>query len=335
VDISIRARGVVRPNGEAVRVVSEAGGQILSIHLEEGASIRRGDILVQLDTREIQLKERSLEAGIHFVELRLAGLERRIKDTAFLEERAIALETIDTDAASRMVLSNLDQAERRFARASRLYAAGLTSRQAYDETHTALSQARAEQFRLASRSAELKREQIQARLRDLNAEAIPLRAELANLYHQLEQAGIERGRFSITSPCDGELTSAAPLHVAETLAPGTAIATIVPKGHSLVVESWIPSPDRLYIDVGMPARLQTEQHPALPDRALDAEVISISPDARFTDSQANVFRVLAVSSESSDQLRLGMTFQVRFITQQQRLLWLLFRRIKQGFSMEE
>jgi multidrug resistance efflux pump len=334
VDISVRARGVVRPSGEAVRVVSEAGGLVRSIHIEEGASVRRGDILVQLDTREIQLKERSLEAGIHFVEQRLDELQRRITDIALLEERAIVLETVDAAAASRLVLSNLDQAESRVARANQLYAAGLTSRQAYDETHIALAQAQAEQSRLASRSTELKREQVQARLRDLNAEAIPLRAELANLYHQLEQAEIERSRLTITSPCDGVLTSAALLHVAETLGPGTAIATILPKDHSLVVESWIPGPDRPYINVGMSVRLQTEQRPARPDLALDGEVISISPDARFTDSQTNVFRVLAASS-NSDQMRLGWTFQVHFITQQERLLWLLFHRIRQGFSMEE
>jgi hypothetical protein len=130
------------------------------------------------------------------------------------------------------------------------------------------------------------------------------------------------------------LTSVALLHVAETLAPGTAIATILPEDHSLVVESWIPSRDRPYINVGMPVRLQTEQRPARPDRTLDAEVISISPDSRFTESQANVFRVLAASPHS-DQIRLGWTFQVHFITQQEKLLWLLFHQIRQGFNMEE
>src|SRR5262245_42780818 len=73
-DISIRARGVVRSQGEPFRVVSEAGGRITKVYVREGANVNIGDVLVQLDASDLLLRKEALESRIHLIESDLAGI---------------------------------------------------------------------------------------------------------------------------------------------------------------------------------------------------------------------------------------------------------------------
>src|SRR5262245_5703025 len=78
VDIAVRARGLVRPQGDPIRIVTEVAGRIHRIHVHEGGEVRRGDPLIQFDTRDLDLQKRSLELRIHFTEIRLADLQRQL-----------------------------------------------------------------------------------------------------------------------------------------------------------------------------------------------------------------------------------------------------------------
>lgn len=322
IDISVNSRGIVRPLGDPIRIVSEISGRISSIAVKEGSYVHAGDPLIQLDTRELILKKHSVESRIHFTELRLADLQRQLSDAISLDEKSISLETLDRASAE----TNLETARLRFARTDLLFTSGLVPRQARDESRTALAQAETEKSRAVS---DLKRAQSAAHLRDLEASATPLRADLATLYRDLEQTNLDLTRLTITSPADGQITSLASLHPGEILFPGTVIAAIVPSSHSLVIESWLPTSDRAYINPGQLVRLQSESNH---DDTFDGAILSISPDARFNESLAGAYRVLITPSDESPALHFGMTFDVHFITRRQRLLFLLFDKLRKEFE---
>src|SRR5262245_38445627 len=101
VDIAVRARGIVRPHGNPVRIVSEVGGRIHRIHVHEGWNVGRGDPLVQFDTRDLDLQKRSLEVRIHFMEIRLADLQRQLVDTAAIAEQSASIDELDRDTAKK------------------------------------------------------------------------------------------------------------------------------------------------------------------------------------------------------------------------------------------
>jgi multidrug resistance efflux pump len=299
------------------------------LNLREGATVRRGDVLIQLDTVEAELKKRSLESRIHFVEERLRDLQRRLTDNAIVDERAVVLEAIEIDASERVAQANLEQAQLRFTRAGALFASGLISRQAMDESRIAMSQAEAERFRLTSRSIDLKSAQSHARLRDAAAEALPLRAEVASLRAQLEQNKMDYGKLTITSPSAGQLTLVAPLHVNELLSAGTTIAALVPAHGSLIVEAWLPTADRHFVVPGQSVRLQTDSFPPDQYDRITGTVRFISPDATFNEARVGAYRVLIAPSPHSPRLSLGMTSQAHFITRQEPVLGLLFQKIRQ------
>ncbi len=331
IDISVRARGIVRPEGEPVRIISESGGRIHQVHVKEGDHVHAGDPLVQLDTRDLSLKQRSLETRIHFTELHLADLHRQVDDATIVEERSASVDSFDHDAAQTSAHVNLENARVRFARMDLLFREGLVARQAYDESRMALSQAEAESARLSSKSLELKRAQAAVRLRDLAAQMTPLRAEAAALYHELEQTRLDMNRLTVMAPNDGQLTSFAALHTDEILSPGATLGTAVSGSKALVIECWLPTPDRSYIDVGNSVRVRSESFAHDQYDAFDGKISSISPDARFNDALNGAYRVLITPGSFSPELKLGMTFEVNFITRQDRLLLLLFEKIRIGF----
>src|SRR5438094_7143239 len=217
IDISVQARGIVRSNGDSVRVISEASGRIRQVYIQEGSLVEEGDALLQLDTRDLLLKRKALEDRIHYAELRLADLERQVTDATAIEEQSASIDVLERESARRNARAGLENARLRFARTESLLEQGLIARQVYDDARLALEQAEAEESRLSAKSTELKRAQGEAHLRDLIAGATPLRAELAALYNELEQTRLEINRFSLTSPVDGQLTSFASLHTGEIL----------------------------------------------------------------------------------------------------------------------
>ncbi len=326
IDISVRARGIVRPEGDPIRIVSEAGGRILKVHVTEGSAVRAGDTLVQLDTREAALQIRSLESRIHFTELRLAELDAQLSDAESLEEQSAALDDFD-----RQNTAALESTRLRFARADLLLHQGLISRQAHDESRAALAQTEAEADRL-SRSSDLKRAEGAARLRDLDTQSTPLRAELSLVYHQLEQARLVLDRLTITSPATGRVTSLAPLHNGEFLPTSAFVAAVAAAARPVVIESFLPTADRAHVSAGQSVRLQSDAFPPDQYNAIDGAVLAISPDARFNEGLTGSYRVLIAPAPDSPSLHLGMTFQVHFITRQERLLSLLFQKVAANFA---
>ena len=332
IDISVRARGIVRPEGDPIRIISEAGGRITKVCVAEGSIVEAGDTLIQLDTHDLLMKKRGLETRIHFTEVRLADLQRQLSDASSIEQESASVDSLEHDAAQRTVHTNVEIARLRFARTDLLFHQGLVARQAHDESRTALAQAEAEELRLSSKSLDLKRSQSMAHLRELEASATPIRSELATVYHDLDQTGIDLGRLTITSPAGGQITSLVPLHYGEILAAGAAIAALVPSAKSEVIETALPTADRIHVHTGQLVRLQSDS--ALPnhDDAFDGRVLSISADARFNESLMGAYRVVITPGADAPDLHLGMTFQVHFVTREERLLWVLFDKLRGGFE---
>ena len=52
-----------------IPIIANAGGRIRSIDIYEGASVRQGDVLIQLETSELQERLATLRHRIHFMEL--------------------------------------------------------------------------------------------------------------------------------------------------------------------------------------------------------------------------------------------------------------------------
>lgn len=71
IDISVEARGIVRPEDGPCLIIAGIGGRINRLYVHAGSRVHRGDILVQLDTHDLLLRKAALEKRIHLTELRV------------------------------------------------------------------------------------------------------------------------------------------------------------------------------------------------------------------------------------------------------------------------
>jgi len=333
IDVVVRARGVVRPEGDAVQIVAETAGRVLSVNVHEGQTVRKGDILVQFDDRDLRLKERSLLDQIHLTEQRLAELDRRLAEMAAVDEFSIEVENASEDASVGALLADLENARRRYERAEQLFTRGLASQQSLEEARLALDRAEAELSRPST--VELKRAQAANRWNETASQRKPLEASLAAAYHDLEQCRLDMARRTVTSPVDGRVSSLATLNVGEFLSAASPVAAIAPAGRGPVVEVWLPTADRAFVYVGQPVRMQLETAPTSVYKPVDGVVASIGADAVFNEEGSGGYRVIVIPAPVAPDLELGMTLQALFISRQERLLWLLFQKIRLEFESGE
>lgn len=180
-------RGTVQP-ARSADLSFRRGGRIEQIRVREGAVVRAGDILAELDDRD-------LRAGLSRVEAQLAEAE------AVLEEQVAGprRQTIEAAAAEvRRLEAALLLAQSTRDREQSLQGSSASSRQAWDEARAGADQASAALEAARARLDELKEgtrpEQIRAS-----------RARLQALQAQREDLLVQIGDCRIAAPFDGQV----------------------------------------------------------------------------------------------------------------------------------
>jgi len=113
---------------DQARVSSEVAGIILDVPVQLGSEVRPRDILVRLDTRELQLAADRAESALRQVEAQL-GIDRG-------QDRQPPAD--DQIASIRQAIANRDDARNAFKRAEQLHGRGLMSQVDYDTSETRL-----------------------------------------------------------------------------------------------------------------------------------------------------------------------------------------------------
>ncbi len=351
VDVVVRAPGLVRPDGEVVRITSEVAGTIEAVHVEEGDAVHTGDIVVRLDNQQIRLERETIEHQIALAGEQLRDLDRRIATTARIH--VLELEKLDTEIRSaRQVLEQghrehaaqmesaslrLEQTRQEHLRNQQLFAEGLISRQTSDRFRNDFNLAEAQHLEILYRkptdaslqslleTKNLIDAELESLQQDLRMESVPIEAQRTELRSRQQQVDQEAERRFIRSPSTGQITLLPTVHPGEHIAAGTLIATLAPTPVRPIVEAWVPNAKATDLRPGHPARLRLDD-----SETIDGIVFAVSPNVRFTESANGAFQVLIAPDTLG--LRLGLAVDVRIITRQERVLTLLFNRIERAFD---
>jgi HlyD family secretion protein len=178
--------GRVEPISEDIQIGSELSGKLKSVNVEEGDSIKPGQILAVLMNGDYRAQVLSAEAQ---VDVREATL-RKVVNGARQQERAEALSTVhETEAV-------MNNANAEMERRRQLFTAGVISREEYERYSREYDVARAK-YREASEHHSLVDDH--AREEDQAMAEADLRLAKANL----EEANARYEKTIIRSPIDG------------------------------------------------------------------------------------------------------------------------------------
>jgi RND family efflux transporter MFP subunit len=113
IHFAINAAGEIGP-ADQVSVRPEVNGRILQLPVDIGDAVSRGDLLFQLDDRDLQIEKESQQKGIERAKLEVEQAERNyFRSQALFEERLISKELFeDTKTQYELAKNALGQTEK-------------------------------------------------------------------------------------------------------------------------------------------------------------------------------------------------------------------------------
>lgn len=320
VQVSVGARGFVRPAVERHEVRAAAGGVVQEVRVRQGDRVERGAVVAVLEAKGTRGRLDAVEERRSEIAQLLGDLRRLFEDPWHA-----SLVSSELIADQRHFRSELEEKELKLSfleedleRARALVDAGLTPRRDLIDIEHQLRQAVADlEVTSTSRKAAW-----QSKLAELSREETRLLAEL-------EQLRSELALQTLVTPSAGTVEELQAISAGSIVGAGDVISVISPDD-KLVVEAFVPPGDVGLLHVGMSARVLVDAFNYLDWGYLTGQISGISGDYLLID-QRPAFRVtvelgpdsLRLPTGLAGELRKGMSLQTRFLLAERSLLQIL------------
>jgi RND family efflux transporter MFP subunit len=273
VDRVISVTGSLHPD-ETVSVSSEVPGRLVAVHVDFGQSVRKGQVIAELDKRELTLAVERAKASLAQALARL-GLDAEQEDAR-----------PETTPAIRQAQAQMEDAKSKFQNASQLVKTGDISQERFTEIQKTF-QARQAVYEAARDEA-----------RTLLAQVSMLKAELQLARKRLDDA-------TIRAPFDGSVSQrlASP---GQYLRDNATILTLV-KTNPLRLRFEVPETAAGVVKTGTTLGFNTD---AAPGVTFQAVVREINPSL---DAKSRTLTAEARLNSGDSRLRPGMFVQVQLL----------------------
>lgn len=266
-----------------VDVGSTVTGRVAQVRVEEGAQVRQGDVLVQLESDELRAALTQAIAAERQANARLEGL-RSTGRTAAQAARAQADASLHAASAS-------------LARVQQLVAEGFYSPAQLDEARRAVDVARAQQL-----SAQA---QLQANA-DAGTEVVQAQAQLALAHAATAAAKARLAQTTLVAPADARVLARA-VEPGQIVQPGKALLSLALAGPTQLVAQ-VDERFLEQLQLGQPAWVVAD---AFAGQRFAARVLSIAP---AVDAQRGAIEVKFAVEQPPAFLREDMTLSVEVET---------------------
>jgi HlyD family secretion protein len=255
------ATGQLEPVGSVQDIQMPVGGVVDDILVEEGDTVKKGEILMKLDTEASEQQRQSLEASI-----RLKGVERN----KYSEMKDAEIQMLENNLVLHLqILERYQQLEESGA-ASEIQL--LSQRNTLEETRGRLMQSKADRFRQLSL----------------------LDQQLAELKSRLAEVRVTLRYQQLKSPVDGVVFDLQPTASGFTAQSTQTVMKVVPFG-SLEAKVEVPSNKIGFVKIpaGCPKQLSDcmnadisiDSYPSTDFGVIEGKVTSIASDALAPDQQ--------------------------------------------------
>ncbi len=306
----VSANGEIKPK-EFVELQSEITGIITQLFVEEGDYVRKGDVLLNIDPKQLELQttaEKALyEIAVADADNQLAQIrvQESIVDRDVAAVRKAEAERIRAKLSYEIMKSS-------FERKVEMFEDNLISRDTFDASKNELTTAEA-----SLTSAELSLAQAEAQLKvtrvGLEQEKVRHKNTIKRIDQSkanLEQRRVEFAKTVIRSPLSGVITQMN-VEAGERAVPGTLnnpAATLMVIADLSVIEAEVEvdETDIVRVEVGQLAEVEVD---ALPDQPLRGRVTEVGSSAiqRAGHNEAKDFKVVIELVEPPTSLRPGLS----------------------------
>jgi len=325
VDIQQQSRGIIRSVQENNQLTAPMHGQVQHLQLHNGQEVRKGALLLELDTRQ-------LDQQIDQQEQLRVQTSSYIQDLNQLLDTSLQIPRLSTplfqqarfqfEKQRKQYDLQVQRAERDWQRAQQLYQNGAIA---------AMEQEEKQYWRDYHLSAleQFCQEQRQSWMLSLQR----YEEEALTISHRIAQLREEKKQYRVYAPVDGTIQQLIGIQPGNTVNAGQALAQII-TNDSLLAEIYV-SPARIgLLRPGMPVRLQIDAFNYHQWGLAEGQISDIASDVSMLNGQPQ-FLVRCQLAQNSlqlpngyqGQLKKGMTLTAHFQVSRRSLYQLLYDQV--------
>lgn len=330
VDVTCQSRGIVRSRHDNVVLTSIVSGRVLSVSLENNATVYKGDTLVVVDSRNIVEQLYSLESLAEELRNKVSDLKvltcaTNTKGTLLTSQ--YKKEWLEYSALQNDLELKKEQKMREYERTRKAKQLGLVSDVEYcqmrdyvDDNRSNMKVLRAQKLTVWQQT----KQQLEEQLINIEGDIQRLSAELSN--------------YTITSPISGTIVSSSQIQSNSYVVAGQSIATITPED-DLIVECYVEPSDVGFVGEGQEVTLQFDAFNYNQWGLGRAVVYDV--DKNITTQGERVYFIvrckmlgdtLSLNNGYCVRIKKGMTLNGRFFVTRRTLWQLLFDKIDDWFN---
>lgn len=329
------AEGKVIPSSLVKVIQNFEGGIVQEILVNTGDRVKKGDLLFTFDPLTYRNEFEAVEKQVDYLTIRLERLTAEINGTplvfssGLIERHGEQVSAEQKEYQSRQIRllelqSLLSLAEEERSISSRLVAKGLESKS---------------ELLRAQRQETERRQMIQSLKEEAVAQATQIRAEIQVKLNSISTLSDKLSRTEVRAPEDGIIGSVAVTTVGGSVKPGDPLAQLVPTDTNMLIEAKLAVADIASIAVGSKAKISLSAYESSIFGSVNAEVVTISPDAVMPENGAAYYVVrmrtldsLVDNSGKELPIAPGMSAQARIITGQRTFLEYIFKPLNKTLS---
>lgn len=321
VDETGSARGRLEPQGRTLRLDAPVAGTVAAIKVKEGATVKAGQILLEMDS---QLTRTLLQEA----QAKLEGQLNRIPQLELMQNQldiVIRAQRLQRQAQQFAQLAQIDSSRQRLNFSKNDYALAKDRRDmdllevqryrsfvqqgvvpqvklvelkhALNESQRLLNQAQSDiqqaryeikqqqsNYENIVRTGELTTLESERRIKEIQFQIITLKAEIIQTRRQIQSLQFQMLQRIVRAPIDGTIFQLSIENPGSVLSAGKTIAQIAPKGSSFIFRAQMPSQQSGFLRVGMPVKLKFDAYPFQDYGVVPGHLHWISPDSKLVET---------------------------------------------------
>ena len=345
IDVVVTASGSVQPKGNINVVKTYAGGTVKSINVSEGAFVKKGETLINLDTESLDIDEKKLENQKKILEMQKEIYQKinkgedisKLKIDKYDDELQPYVKAIkDSDASYKNTLESLEK-EKSTADLNKQIAE--IQREEYNENGSdrqkRMQELTVNQYQEAIEEADLKIKDAKMQYSvQINSKITEINGQLDEINSDLEKYKLSKEYQQITSPVDGYVNSIAVNTVGQAVSSAEELVTIVPENAEPEMVCYIKNMDIADIEVGTETEIKLEAYPYNKYGTVKGNVTYISPSAFVNEKMGSVYLVKINITEIPDGIDIisGLSGKIEIKIGKRSVMDYFLDPIKKGFG---
>lgn len=253
--------------GRLISVAPRVEGQVIHLYVDDNQEVKKGDLLLEIDPQPYQVKLEQAEASLKAERAKLNVNHRTVDESSSKLNQSYE-DTRSTESRYSFAKSDYD-------RYSKMYGAGIVSKQDYEKSKTSLSVAGAEH-----KSAHEKAQAAKHALESGKAQIEEIEAEIQRLEAEVAEYKLDLSYTKIYAPQDG-LVSARNVEEGNYVQIAQPLLSIVPKRVWIIAN--FKEIQLTHMNAGQPVKIKIDTYPG---RTFKGVVDSIQ---RSTGAKSSLF----------------------------------------------